>query len=149
MHIHGDLLNPIYLPICSLSEKMISDKGAYALSEALRVNHSLQELEWVQLLYSGYFGGEKFSQNHDPLYYGKFSWVKFSWMPMFLQFYPIGSSCSTCTTAGPSPRCAWVQISICVGSRIVPVQYDFDDWFGWSSSSATVEIAKQLNSQLS
>ena len=45
MHIHGDLLNPIYLPLCSLSEKMILDKGAYALSEALRVNHSLQELE--------------------------------------------------------------------------------------------------------
>ena len=30
---------------CSLSEKEISDAGAYALSEALRVNHSLQELE--------------------------------------------------------------------------------------------------------
>ena len=132
-----------YLPFCSLREKEISDIGAYALSEALQVNHSLQELEWVQLPYSGYFWGEKFLQNHDPLYYGKFSWGKFLWTPFFLQFYPRGNSGSICKTAGPSPRCAWVQISICVGSRIVTVQYDFGDWFGWSSPSATVEIAKQ------
>ena len=44
-----------YLPFCSLSEKEISSLGACALSEGLRVNQSLQELEWVELPYSGYF----------------------------------------------------------------------------------------------
>ena len=44
-------------PFCSLtfysfSEKEISEKGAYALREALRVNHSLRKLEWVLLLMS-------------------------------------------------------------------------------------------------
>ena len=53
MDIHSDFLSHIsfcYLPFCSLSEKEISDLGAYALGEGLRVNQTLQELEWDQLL---------------------------------------------------------------------------------------------------
>ena len=130
--------------VCSLSDKEISDVGAYALSEGLQVNHSIQELEWVQLPYSGYIGEggvEKFSQNHNSLYYRNLSRVKFLWTPIFFRFYP---RVNTCKTAGPSPRFAWVHISICVGSRIITVHYDFGDWFGWSSPNATVEVVIQL-----
>jgi len=38
----------ISLALCSLSWNNISDSGAHALSEALKVNQSLQKLEWVQ-----------------------------------------------------------------------------------------------------
>ena len=36
------------LSFCSLSDKGITDQGACALSAALQVNQSLQELKWVQ-----------------------------------------------------------------------------------------------------
>ena len=50
-----------YLPFCSLSEKMISSLGACALIEALQVNHSLQELEWV-LIVGLFCGGKIFAE---------------------------------------------------------------------------------------
>jgi len=37
-----------HLLFCSLNENYISNKGAYALSGALKVNQSLQKLQWVQ-----------------------------------------------------------------------------------------------------
>ena len=36
------------LSFCSISNKSISDKGAYALGAALQVNQSLQDLKWVR-----------------------------------------------------------------------------------------------------
>ena len=49
--IYGHILTPSFfccLSFCSLSNKKIKDKGACALSAALQVNQSLQELKWVQ-----------------------------------------------------------------------------------------------------
>ena len=43
------------LTFCSLSENQIKDDGVRALSEALRVNQSLQELKWVQYFMSLFF----------------------------------------------------------------------------------------------
>ena len=44
-----------FLTFCSLSGNQISNIGACELARALQVNHSLQELEWVQLFMSLYF----------------------------------------------------------------------------------------------
>jgi len=38
-----------FLTFCSLWDNQITDEGARVLGEALRVNRSLQKLEWVQL----------------------------------------------------------------------------------------------------
>ena len=51
-------LSPFFLSLwfCSLKYNMIRDEGACALAEALQVNQSLQELEWVQPFMSYFLG---------------------------------------------------------------------------------------------
>ena len=47
--VESPLISCSSLTFCSLGSNQISDEGAHVLSEALRVNQSLQKLEWVQL----------------------------------------------------------------------------------------------------